>query len=128
MDKTACTREDDGKSAGDGSLSDIIRDFKKFTAKKMIMAVNSDKESRKEWMLKKFAYAGNRNSNSSTYQFWQQDYHAVELLNETMWKQRTDYIHTNPVLEAIVSKAEDYVYSSAGCYYNKKSLVLISKM
>lgn len=34
------------------SLSDIMRDFKKFTSKEIIRAIeNNSKESRKNWML-----------------------------------------------------------------------------
>ena len=54
-------------------LSDIIRDFKKFTAKQIVEQIANSNESRKEWLLKKFAFAGARNSNNKTYQFWQQD-------------------------------------------------------
>lgn len=113
-------------SSDKAPLSDIIRDLKKFTAKKIIEAIITGNESRKEWMLKKFAFAGNRNSNNTHYQLWKQDYHAVELGRETMWKQRVDYIHYNPVRAGIVDNIEDYVYSSARFYYNKKSLVQLS--
>ena len=103
--------------------SDVIRDFKKFTAKQIIEAIENSNESRKEWLLKKFAFAGARNSNNKTYQFWQQDYHAIELSYDKMWRQRTDYIHNNPVRAGIVEHAEDYLYSSARFYYNKKCLI-----
>jgi len=104
-------------------LSDIIRDFKKFTAKQIIEQITHSNESRKEWLLKKFAFAGARNSNNKTYQFWQQDYHAVELSYEKIWRQRTDYIHINPVRAGLVEHAEDYLYSSGRFYYNKKCLI-----
>ncbi len=107
-------------------LSDIIRDLKKFTAKKIIDAIINGYESRKEWMLKKFAFAGCRNSNNTNYQLWKQDYHAVELGTETMWKQRADYIHYNPVRAGIVENVEDYIYSSARFYYSKKCLIQLS--
>lgn len=35
-------------------LSDIIRDFKKFTSKKMIQIIINEPESRREWMLEYF--------------------------------------------------------------------------
>ena len=104
-------------------LSDIISDFKKFTAKQIIEQITNSNESRKEWLLKKFAFAGARNSNNKTYQFWQQDYHAIELSNEKMWRQRMDYIHNNPVRAGVVKHAEDYLYSSARFYYYKKCLI-----
>src|SRR5437660_7092382 len=39
-------------------LSNIVRDFKKFTAKRIIEAIQNINESRREWLLNKFAYAG----------------------------------------------------------------------
>jgi REP element-mobilizing transposase RayT len=39
-------------AAKDNNLSDILRDFKKFTSKQIITAIqNNEKESRREWML-----------------------------------------------------------------------------
>ena len=38
-----------------GKLSDTIREFKSFTAKKILEAVNTEAESRKEWMLTQLA-------------------------------------------------------------------------
>ena len=36
----------------DGKLSDLVRDFKKFTSKQILDEIkNSVRESRKEWML-----------------------------------------------------------------------------
>ena len=40
-------------------LSDILRDFKKFTSKQMLKTIQEVNESRKEWMLNRFAYAEN---------------------------------------------------------------------
>jgi REP element-mobilizing transposase RayT len=38
-------------------LSDTIREFKSFTAKKILEAINTESESRKEWMLNLFAFS-----------------------------------------------------------------------
>jgi len=55
-------------------LSGTLRDFKKFTGKKIINAIiNSDHESRKEWTIKIFDNAGAGNSRNKDYQFWRQD-------------------------------------------------------
>jgi putative transposase len=42
----------------DINLSDILRDFKKFTSKEIIKLVKEEPESRKEWMLNRFEYSG----------------------------------------------------------------------
>ena len=50
-------------SAADGNLSNILRDFKKFTSKVIITAIESNKqESRRNWMLWIFRKAGEKNS------------------------------------------------------------------
>ena len=41
----------------EGKLSDLLRDFKKFTAKNILEAIKQNPESRREWMLDKFAKA-----------------------------------------------------------------------
>jgi hypothetical protein len=50
------------------------------------------------------------------YKVWQDGYHA-ELI-ETNWfiKQKVNYIHNNPMMEKIVTSAEDYYFSSARNY------------
>jgi hypothetical protein len=37
-------------------LQNVIRDFKKFTSKKLIEAIQEHPESRREWLLKKFSF------------------------------------------------------------------------
>ena len=58
-------------------LKDIMRDMKKFTAAKILEAIKTETESRKEWMLTIFQEAGESNSNNTVYQFWQQDTHDI---------------------------------------------------
>ena len=57
----------------ENNLGDILRDFKKFTSKQIIAAIqNNEQESRKEWMLSIFKQEGEKNSRNSEYQFWRQ--------------------------------------------------------
>ena len=44
------------RSKESNQLSDTIRDFKKFTSKKLIEAIKDHPESRREWLLRKFSY------------------------------------------------------------------------
>lgn len=107
-------------SAAEGhNLSDILRDLKKFTSKKIIKAIEENiQESRKRWMLWIFSSNGQRNSNNQIYQFWQQDNHPIHLDTAEKASQRLNYLHNNPVDECIVEEAQHYIYSSANCYYN----------
>jgi REP element-mobilizing transposase RayT len=109
------------------TLSDIMRDLKKYTAYKMLKEIKESAiESRKEWMLFLFAKAGKQNSNNTNYQFWWQDNHPIELdFHSNMFEQRLNYLHNNPVEAGIVDKAEDYLYSSARDYQEGKGLIEI---
>jgi len=106
------------------NLPDIFRDMKKFTSKRIIKEIETNKdESRKKWMMKIFKSHGIRNPNNKDIQFWQQDNHPIELGTNKMIDQRLDYLHNNPVKGNIVNKAEYYVYSSAIDYVGGKSLI-----
>ena len=105
-------------SATNGNLSDILRDFKKFTSKSTIDAIeNCKEESRKNWMLWIFKKAGEKNSRNSSYQFWRQDNHAIYLDSVPFTLDKLNYLHNNPVKAGIVEKAEDYLLSSARDYH-----------
>lgn len=67
------------------SLSQVLGDFKKFTAKAITQSIQKDPESRRNWVLWIFKSAGSKNSRNSFYQFWQQSNHSEELIsNEFM--------------------------------------------
>jgi len=106
------------------NLSDILRDLKKFTSKKLVATIEENiQESRKRWMLWLFRSNGERNSNNKNYQFWQQDNHPVCLNTNEMIDQRLNYLHNNPVVEGIVEEPEHYVYSSAKDYAGIKGFL-----
>ncbi len=72
-----------------GNLSHVLRDFKKFTSFAVVKAIVENlRESRRDWMLWIFRRHGARNSNNTTYQFWQQDSHPIELSSNEMIDQR----------------------------------------
>ena len=105
-------------------LSDIIRDFKKFTSTKInkeIIANSS--ESRSEWMLMLFKQYAMNNKNNTTYQLWKQDNKPIELSSPKWINQKIDYIHLNPVRAGIVEQPDHYVYSSARNYLGSEGIL-----
>ncbi len=108
-------------------LSDILRDFKKFTSKKILTLIENENESRKVWLLKKFEFAGKRLKRISKYKFWKDDNHAIYLdpLYPNMIDQKLDYIHDNPVKAMIVEEPHHYIFSSAKDYTGDPGLVEI---
>jgi REP element-mobilizing transposase RayT len=114
-------------SAKDGNLSDILRDFKKFTSRQIITAIQTDEsESRKAWMLRLFQQAGEANGRNKSYQFWRQDNGPKECFSPAFTAQKIDYIHHNPVAAGLVTKPEDYLYSSVGAYRTHEGAALFS--
>lgn len=97
-------------------LSDVIRDFKKFTAKKIIQTIIEEPESRREWLLTHFEKACEHLKRDQKYKVWQNGYHAEIVESNWFIKQKVNYIHNNPVVSKIVTLPEDYYFSSARNY------------
>ena len=107
-------------------MENILRDFKSYTAKVIIKSIQENPiESRKEWLLWMMGRAGKNNSNNTTFQFWQQDNHPIELWDNYMMDQKLEYVHQNPVVAGIVDEPEHYLYSSARDYAGIKGLLNI---
>lgn len=103
------------------NLSDVMRDFKKFTSKAIVKAIGEINESRKAWLLNHFAYVARYNSKIKDYKFWQDGLHPIELTSAKFIDQKINYIHQNPVEAGIVYSAEDYVLSSAAEYAGEQT-------
>ena len=103
------------------SLSDIIRDFKKYTSKKIVEAIkNNPRESRKSWLLWLL-------KKGDKVWFWEEGYHGEEIFSQDFFDTKLNYIHLNPVRAGLVEKEEEYLYSSCGDIYGvRKGLLGLS--
>jgi putative transposase len=103
------------------NLSDIIRDFKKYTSTKIVAAIRESKvESRKKWMLWLL-------KKEDGILFWQEGYHGEEITTPNFYKVKQDYIHNNPVTAGMVEKEGEYLYRSCGSIYGiRKGLLTLS--
>ena len=115
------TSTKDGKD-----LSPIIRDLKKFTSVEIVKLVQQENESRKEWMMHRFEYAGKYLNRIKNYKFWQDGNQPKECYSLEFLKQKLEYIHNNPVEAGIVYEPWQYVYSSACDYAGTKGLIELS--
>ena len=98
-------------------LSNVLRDFKTFTAHEILKSIQAEPESRREWLLYMFHYfAGGDHARNKHYQFWQSDNHPIELWSLPVIWQKLNYIHDNPVRAGIVEHSYDYLYSSSRNY------------
>lgn len=105
-------------------LSDVLRDFKKFTAHKILESIRQEPESRREWLLYMFKYFAAVNTGNRTFQFWQHDNHTIALWPLPIIWQKLDYIHQNPVRAGMLSDTTHYIYSSASDYFTAKKGLL----
>ena len=105
-------------------MSDFLRDFKKFTSKKLISMIMEIPESRREWLLDKFSFAAKCSRRAENFKVWKDGNHAINLTDIDVI-QKLDYIHENPVRAGIVYLSEEYVYSSATDYAGQKGLIEI---
>jgi len=101
-------------------LADTIRDFKSFTAKRLLARLEQDD---KTWVLNQLQYWKRPDKTRSDYQVWQEGYHPQAIVGDEMMRQKIDYIHLNPVRLGVVARPEDWVYSSAGDYAGKKGIM-----
>ena len=113
--------------SNNGKLSNLIRDFKKFTATKILEKIQSEPESRREWILERFKLAAESHTRNKNYQFWKYGNHPEEIYSNTFMWSKLDYIHLNPVRAGIVEKASHYIYSSASNYVSDNGLLKIEK-
>ncbi len=113
-------------SAKDGlKLPNILRDFKQFTAKKILKAIEEEPESRRQWMLHRFAYHAKFRATHTYYKFWKDGNEPKEIFSHDFMMQKLEYIHQNPVVAMLVHEPEDYVFSSAVNYSDKAHLALL---
>jgi len=110
------------------ALSDMVRDFKSFTSKAIISTIQSENESRRDWLLHLFRFHGKRNNGNKEFKVWTGDNHPEEIQTESFYRQKLDYIHLNPVRAGLITEPEKYVYSSAQNYTGKKGLLKIDPL
>lgn len=99
---------------GDASVSDIMRDYKKFTSVRLIRQARVEQN---ELWLKKFEEFGEKKGRSQ-HKVWQDSYWDKNVYSPHFLRQKLNYIHRNPVRADLVKNPEDYPYSSYRNYVN----------
>ncbi|MEX2379743.1 MAG: transposase [Vicingaceae bacterium] len=107
------------------SLSDIMRDFKRYTSKKISSTILEEPESRRAWMLNYFSRNRPKAKAKSEFKVWQDGYHPIVIYSQSVLEEKLDYIHNNPVRASIVEQAEHYLYSSARNYADLDGLLKV---
>lgn len=62
-------------TASQNNLSDILRDFKTYTSKAITASIETEPESRREWLLYMFRFFANRTNANEHFKVWTGDNH-----------------------------------------------------
>lgn len=115
------------------TLSNIMHDFKKFTAYKIRKQLEEDKEFALLNSLRiercqevtpdttelSLPSGGNSRRKGQKFKIWEDRFDDLYLNQEKTFWVKFNYIHNNPVKAELVKQPEDYPYSSARNYFLK---------
>jgi REP element-mobilizing transposase RayT len=107
------------------NISDIMRDFKKYTAIQIIKQLKIDG---REDILRIFHYYALKYhpNKNRRYQVWLDGFWSTNIYSDKFFHQKLDYIHNNPIKAGLVKDLADYPWSSYQNYYlNNHSLIKI---
>ena len=100
-----------------GTISDIMRDIKKYTAWDVLELLEKEKPETIE-IFRKNVKPGQKQ------QFWIHRFDDQVIRSNKMFWTKLKYIHNNPVKAGLVEKAEEYQYSSARNYYGQDHSII----
>ena len=100
-----------------------IRNFKSFTAKKMI---HSLEERNRTLILEKLKFHKKLHKHQSIHQVWQEGVHAKQIDSDEKMNAVLEYIHFNPVKAGYVDDPEHWRYSSVRNYMGKDGLIPVN--
>ncbi|MBU4446000.1 MAG: transposase [Candidatus Marinimicrobia bacterium] len=95
---------------GKTCISDIMRDFKKYTSFEVRDYLNKTKSAFYPILATEGRKVGQK------FKLWMDRSDKVVIVTEKVLTTKLKYIHENPVRAGLVQKAEDYLYSSAKDY------------
>jgi putative transposase len=104
------------------NLADVMRDFKKFTAKKIAQQIIISDD---QHMLSIIKSVGGK-SGKNQYKVWEDGYDARDVFSQGFLEQKLDYIHSNPcqLQWRLVEQPADYQWSSASYYLEGRPTII----
>ena len=103
-----------------GTISDIMRDIKKFTAWQIFDKIKETGNTALEKIFKEEA----KDITDQERKLWMKRFDDEVIRNQKMFWAKLNYIHYNPVEAGLAVKPEHYKYSSAKNYLNDDHSVL----
>lgn len=109
------------QSNGEETVSEVLRDLKKFTSKEIIKKLQT--EGKNEAILSEFRKAGEKLKRIKNYKVWQDGNHAKVLYNNKFIWQKLNYIHNNPVKVGLAERPEEYMFCSVRNYMDLDGVI-----
>ena len=103
-------------------LAKEVGDFKSFTARKIIDGLRERGEERFLDQLRREMLS---HRVDREFQLWQEGSHPEQVSTESMFRQKLDYMHSNPQERGYVDEPQQWRYSSARNFFGLPSLVSI---
>ena len=102
-------------------LSDVMRDFKKFTARQIYHEFQAEENTKMIDFVQKEGEAVKQE-----YKIWEDGYDARDVYSREFLQQKMDYIHHNPCRPQwkLVETPEEYPWSTASFYFAEKPCVI----
>jgi len=102
-------------------LSDVMRDFKKYTSKQIARQFQVEENDK---ALAKLQEAGKTRGHQ--FKVWEDDYDGRDVFSSGFFEQKVNYIHYNPCQPQwnLVKYPEDYIGSSARFYMANKPVII----
>ncbi|MBI5215969.1 MAG: transposase [Ignavibacteriae bacterium] len=101
-------------------LSDTMRDFKRFTAGKIIETLQEDHRTSTLMIFQQAALLEER---GNEHKVWIDGNHPILVEDGFMFQEKLKYLHDNPVRKGYVDQPEHWVYSSARNYVHNDNTV-----
>ena len=102
-------------------VSNVMRDFKKFTARQIYHQFQAEKNRNVVDFLREEG-----KTVKQAYKVWEDGYDARDVFSMEFLSQKMDYIHHNPCQPQwkLAHTPEEYVWSTAGFYFAGKPCVI----
>ena len=103
------------------TLSDVMRDFKKFTARQVYRHFQAEGNGKVLDVLRREGEMVKQE-----YKVWEDGYDARDVYSWQFLQQKMDYIHHNPcqLQWKLVETPEEYLWSTAGFYFAEKPCII----
>jgi len=110
-----------GKFSKEHPLSDVMRDFKRHTARQIIRQLMAEEKTEKLGLLQSL-----NQDNRQEYKVWEDGYDARDVFSQDFLSQKMEYIHFNPCRPKwdLAGTPEEYPWSSARYYVLDKPSVI----